>query len=123
MKRLYAVAAVILLLAATVFIAVKTVNKNYYALEKRLDECQKAYELSKDAGACSKFVKDYEKIKHKLCIFVNRSVLDEISVQAARLNAAAKLKDTETFYSQLAVIRSCLYEMKADENFSALSFF
>ena len=123
MKRLYAVAAVILFLIVTGFIAVKTINTNYYTLEKKLDECEKAYAESADASACNEFVKDYEKIKHRLCIFVNRSVLDEISVEAARLNAAAELNDREIFYSQLAIIRSCLYEMKADENFSALSFF
>ncbi len=123
MKRLYAALALILFLTAAVFTATATVNNNYKYFNQKLNECEEAFINGNAAEKCSEFEKEFEERQKTLCIFINRSVLDNISLYAARMTAAAKQNDAEIFYSELASIRLNFYKLKGDETFSIVSLF
>lgn len=123
MKRLYAALALILFLVILGFSAVKIINNDYRFLMSRLQECEEAYGSPSAYEKCVEFEEIFSQREKRLCIFVNRSVLDEISFCAARMSVAAFVSEPDTFYGQIAAIRLSLHKIKVDENFSVLSFF
>lgn len=123
MKRLYAALALILFLAVAVFTATRTVNNNYKYFSEMLNQCEQSFINGNAVEKCSEFEKEFEKRQKALCIFINRSVLDNISLYAARMTSAAEQNNAENFYSELASIRLNFYKLKDDENFSVVSLF
>ena len=123
MKRLYAALALIILLAASVFAATKTVNNSFKYFNQKLDECEQSFINGNAAEKCAEFEKEFEKRQKTLCIFINHSLLDNISLYAAKMTSAAKQNNAEIFYGELAAIRLNLYKLKNDETFSVASLF
>ncbi len=123
MKRLYAATALIILLSLAVLISTNTVNKSYDYFETKLNECENAFKSGNAINECNEFQKEFEEKQKTLCIFINRAVLDNISICAARMTSAAKQNSPDIFYSELAAVRLNFYKLKTDENFSVISLF
>lgn len=123
MKRLYAVAVLVLFLAAICFVSIKTIRHNHDLLLTKLEECEKAYGQDDLQKKCSSLKENFTKSEKYLSIFVNRSLLDEIELCVARLPEYAAYNDESDFFSECATIRLTLMKMKNDESFTLLSFF
>ena len=123
MKRLYAVAVLLLFLAAVCFISVKTIRYNHDLLLEELTECENAFNDDNIDTKCDSLEKAFKKSEKTLSIFVNRSLLDEIELCIARLPEYAAYNDKSEFFSECATIRLSLKKMKNDVSFTLFSFF
>lgn len=123
MKRLYAAIALVLFLVSVCFASVKVIDKKYDSLIILLEECENAFGSDMAEEKCNELEKHFSESESVLCIFVNRSVLDEIAISITRLPDSAKAKDRSAFFGECSTIRLSLSKMKSDESFSLLSFF
>lgn len=126
MKRLVAAIFLLVTVISLSITANILVSKSVKSFDKRLEKCEKACinedwtEASLQAKA---LIKDWQKERKWLSIFVNRGLLDDITTSAAQLLPYGKAKSTDVYLGECAAFSELLESVRQEQTLSFESFF
>ena len=120
MKRLIAVALLLLFIIGVNIISFCVTDKYYLQMEQRLDECIEEYK-SGDKKTAAVMAAELEDFWHDseavLILFLNRYSIDDIAETATRLVSFAQSEDDAMFFCEGSLCLHLLEDLKRSDRY------
>ena len=125
MKRIIA-AVVLIALVAMLAVTESIYIKKFCSRKKEeITDVKNMYSenISECADSAERFRKDWINVQAKMTLFVNHSLIDQISEDATRIPVYAENRDEAEFYAACADVERTLKQISDDQRITIDSFY
>ena len=125
MKRIIA-AAVLVVLVALLAVTESMYIKNFCKHKKQeIQDVENLYteDISECTDSAKRFKEEWDCLQSKMTLFVNHSLIDQISEDATRIPVYAENRDKSEFYAACADIERALKQISDDQRIGIDSFY